>query len=58
MGREKGGKKENHFKSSYNVWKAFLQSIHLSGFQVLTPGQKKVGKEADGEGKKKTNQGH
>lgn len=41
MGRKKG-KKENHFlNSSYNVWKTFIHSIHLSGFHVITSGKKK-----------------
>lgn len=40
VGRKKG-KKENHFlNSSYNVWKTFVHSIHLSGFHVITPGRK------------------
>lgn len=40
MGRKKG-KKENHFlNSSYDVWKTVIHSIHLSGFHVITPGQK------------------
>lgn len=40
VGRKKG-KKENHFlNSSYNVWKTFIHSIHLSGFHVITPGKK------------------
>lgn len=41
----KKGKKENHFlNSSYNVWKTFIHSIHLSGFHVITPDQKKNSK--------------
>lgn len=46
----KKGKKENHFlNSSYNVWKTFIHSIHLSGFHVITPDQKKtLKKEAGG----------
>lgn len=41
VGRKKG-KKENRFlNSSYNVWKTFIHSIHLSGFHVITSGQKK-----------------
>lgn len=42
MGRRKG-KEENHFlNSSYNVWKTFVHSIHLSSLRVRTPGQKKI----------------
>lgn len=41
VGRKKG-KKENHFlNSSYDIWKTFIHCIHLSGFHVITPGQKK-----------------